>query len=209
MGIIRRSFEPQTFIVTRYKDVRAPIKAYLSDLNRGVNPLNEAEAMFRQRSEDPAESSLRRDDALQSIEALSALRQMSNSLSSFRFDAAPQSQEKVVISGIEVSVRADLWVLGQHRGVEQIGAAMLRLTQDDAETDTAASRRRDMGTYVATLLRMHLDQNNPSDRMPANRLCMSIDVRHGQVFTAPSSNARRTSDLEAACRVIHAMWGQA
>lgn len=39
-------------------------------------------------------------------------------------------------------------------------------------------------------------------------MCMSVDVRHGEVITAATSNARRMNDLEAACRVIHALWGQ-
>lgn len=107
-----------------------------------------------------------------------------------------------MLSGVEISVRADLWVYGEHRGEDQIGAAIFRMTQD------TGGRRDDMGKYVATLLRMHLDQNNPTDRSPTNRLCMAVDVRHGEVITAPASNARRINDLEAACRVIHALWGR-
>ncbi|MFD3191288.1 hypothetical protein ACFMPD_13555 [Sedimentitalea sp. HM32M-2] len=209
MGIIRRAAEPQTFVTTRYKDVRAPIRAFLSDMARCGNPLIEAASMFEQRADDPSESDLRKDDARQSIEVINALRDMDNLLSGFNFQQAPNSHPKLEISGVEISVRADLWAIGERRGVEQVGGAILRMTQDDAETPTAIARRREMGVYVATLLRMHLDQNNPTDRMPANRLCMSIDVRHGQVFTAPNSNTRRMNDIEAACRVIQALWGQA
>jgi hypothetical protein len=35
---------------------------------------------------------------------------------------------------------------------------------------------------------------------------MSIDVQHGEVFTAPDSNTRRMNDLENACRFIAALW---
>ena len=100
-------------------------------------------------------------------------------------------------------MRADLWVHGNRRGTDQIDGALLRMTQDDG------ARRDDMGRYGATLMRVHLDQNNPTDREPTNRLCMAIDVRHGQIFSAPNANARRMNDMEAACRVIHALWGQA
>ncbi|MBJ2153880.1 hypothetical protein [Paracoccus sp. IB05] len=207
LGIIKRAAEPQTFVVTRYKDVRPTVKAFLTDLARSNRPLVQAEAMFAQRAEDPAETPIRQDDARQSIEVLRALQAMSNQLSSFSFHDTPQSQPKLTIAGVEVSVRADLWVHGASRGVEQIGGALLRMTQDDAETPSAATKRRDMGLYAATLMRLHLDGNNPSDRTPANRLCMSIDIRHGQVFAAPTSNARRMSDIEAACRGIAALWG--
>ncbi|MFM9276387.1 hypothetical protein, partial [Pseudarthrobacter sp. NKDBFgelt] len=76
----------------------------------------------------------------------------------------------------------------------------------DAETDAALARRREMGLYVATLARRLLDQNNQSDRTPANRLCLSIDVQHGEVFAAPTANVRRMNDLESACRAIAALW---
>ncbi len=203
MGIIRRAAEPQTYVTTRYKDVRAPIKAFLSDMSRQGNPLNDAEAMFQQRAEDPAESDLRQDDARQSIEVIRAVRNMANQLAGYQFVEAPHSQPKLVLSGVEISVRTDLWVYGNSRGREQVGGAILRMTQDDG------ARRDDMGRYVATLVRMHLDQNNPTNREPVNRLCMAIDVRHGQIFPAPNASTRRMNDMEAACRVIHALWGQA
>lgn len=206
LGIIKRAAEPQTFVVTRYKDVRPTVKAFLTDMARSIHPLIQAETMFAQRAEDAAESAVRQDDARQSIEVLRALQGMSNQLSSLAFHHAPQSQPKLVIAGVEVSVRADLWVHGASRGVEQIGGALLRMTQDDAETPTAAAKRREMGLYAATIMRLHVDGNNPGQRVPSNRLCMSIDIRHGQVFAAPASNSRRMSDIEAACRGIAALW---
>ncbi|WP_299558753.1 hypothetical protein [uncultured Sulfitobacter sp.] len=201
-SIIRRNYEPQTFVVTRYQDARSAIKAHLSDLARSQNPLNEAIRMFEQRADDPSESDTRQDDARQSIEVLNGLRGMGNQLGRHQFHDAVSSQPKLILAGVEVSVRADLWVYGESRGQEQVGGAIFRMTQD------VGGRRADMGRYVATLLRMHLDQNNPTNRAPANRLCMAVDVRHGEVFAAPNSNARRMNDLEAACRVIHALWGQ-
>jgi len=110
------------------------------------------------------------------------------------------------MSAVEISVRADLLVHGTARGREQIGAAILRMTQDDAETDAARARRQDMGFYVATLARVHLESNIRSNREPTNRLCLSIDVQHGEAFACPNSNTRRRNDLENACRFIAAMW---
>lgn len=201
-SIIRRNYDPQPFIVTRYQDVRAAIRAYLSDIDRKQNPLNEAVEMFEQRAADPAVSDLRQDDARQSLEVINSLRGMDNQLARYRCEEAGSSQPKLNLAGVEVSIRADLWIHGEHRGEEQIGGMILRMTQDDG------GRRDEMGRYVATLLRMHLDQNNPTNKAPANRLCMAVDVRHGEIFAAPNSNTRRMNDLEAACRVIHALWGQ-
>lgn len=83
---------------------------------------------------------------------------------------------------------------------------MLRMTMDDADSEAARERRRNMGLYVATLGRMHVEQNLQAGRAPANRLCLSIDIQHGEVFSAPNANTRRMNDIENVCRVIAALW---
>lgn len=90
-----------------------------------------------------------------------------------------------MLAGVEISVRADLWVYGESRVEEQVGGAIFRMTQD------AGGKRADMGRYDAAMLRMDLDQSN---RTPANRLFMAVDIRHGEIFAAPNSNARRMND---------------
>ena len=206
LGIIRRAKNPQIPPIIRYRDVRGPVCSYLSDANRRLGPLTTAEEMFQQRAVDPSVSVLRQDDARNSIEVLHAVQGMANRLGSFDFHAAPATQAKLVLADVEISVRADLLVHGSARGQDQIGAAVLRLTQDDADTEPARTRRRDMGLYVATLARMHVEQNIHSNRQIANRLCMAIDVQHGELFQSPDSNTRRMADLENACRFIAAMW---
>lgn len=209
LGIVRRAKNPTTPPIIRYKDARPAICAYLTDPARNLNPLVTAEQMFRQRVADLSESSLRRDDAAKSIEVLHAIQALGNQLGQFSFHQAPSRQSKLLLSGVEVSVHADMLVYGSARGVDQIGAALLRMTQDDAATDAAVEKRRQMGLYVATMVRLHVDQNIQSNRQAANRLCMSIDVQHGEVFVAPNSSTRRMNDLTAACQMIAAVWPQA
>jgi hypothetical protein len=206
MGIIRRAKAPQTPPIIRYKDARRPICAFLTDDRRDLNPLVVAEQMFARRADDPAESALRQDDARQSIEVLHALQRMGNQLAAFQFVSAPTDQSALVVAGVAVSIRADMLVHATWREENQIGGAVLRMTQDDAGTAAARDRRQEMGRYVATLVRRHLDENIASNRTPANRLCLSIDVQHGEVFAAPTANTRRMNDVENACRVIAAMW---
>ena len=206
LGIIRRAKAPIAPPIIRYKDARQPIISYLTDMARKVNPLVIAEQMFVQRSADMSESSLRHDDAQKSIEVLRAIQGMGNQLAVFDFVPAPARQAKLTISGVEVSVHADMLVHAISKGVDQIGAAVLRMTQDDASTDAAIDKRRQMGLYVATLVRMHVDQNITSPRQATNRLCMSIDIQRGEAFVAPNSNSRRMSDLAAACQMIAALW---
>ena len=80
------------------------------------------------------------------------------------------------------------------------------LTQDDATTDAAKLKRKNMGLYVATLLRLHVDQNLAGNRKPASRLCVAIDVQHGEAFVAPKAMAQRTKDITGACQMISALW---
>ena len=206
IGIVKRSKYPQLPPIIRYKDAKPPIVAYLTDPQRKVNPLVIAEQMFQHRVADMSESSLRQDDAQKSIEVLLAIQGMGNQLKSYDFVPTPAKQTKLVISGVEVSVYADALVHGIAKGIDQIGAAVLRLTQDDSATDAAVEKRRQMGLYVATMVRMHVDQNIQTNRQPANRLCLSIDVQHGEVFVAPNSNTRRVKDITAACQMISALW---
>jgi hypothetical protein len=207
MGILRRAKAPQKPPIIRYKDARAPVCAYLIDPARNMRPLVAAEEMLRQRMDDPATSPLLRDDASHSIEVLHAIQQMRNQLGALDFQAAPRDQGRLAISGVEVSVRADLLVFSSSRtGEEQIGAAVLRMTMDDAETEAARERRRNMGLYVATLARLYVDQNIASNRTAANRLCLSIDVQHGEIFSGPTANTRRVNDIENVCRMIAAIW---
>lgn len=206
MGIIRRSKFPSAPAIIRYREARAAISSYLASPIRSVNPLDAARALLQQKLTDPASSALVRDDAEHSIEVLDAIIRLQNQLGAYDFQPAPAQQPRLVIGGVEVSVRADLLVHGTSRNADQIGAALLRLTLDDASTDAAAARRRDVGHYAATLARMHVEAHYAGNRAPANRLCMSIDIQHGEVFVAPNANARRLNDLTNACSFISAIW---
>ncbi len=207
ISIVRRSKYPQKPPIIRYARIREPIRTFLSDPVRKVNPLVTAEQMLQQLAADPSQKQLAREDARLSIEVLHALQAMSNKLASFDFYAAPQKQPKLTLSGVTVSAHADLMLRAATKGKQQYGAAILRMTQDDADTDGAKSKRSEMGQYVATLARLHAEANlGDKSREIANKLCLSIDVQHREVFQAPASSSRRISNLQSACIMIAALW---
>jgi len=206
LSIIKRSKYPQRPPMIRYSKIREPIKAFLSDPNRNGNPLDSAEQMLSQLAADSSQKLLIREDAKLSIEVLHALQGMGNKLASLDFHAAPKKQDKLLISGVTVSAYADLVVHGKSKGQDQYGVAILRMTQDDAETDAAKSKRKEMGLYVAAIASLHAEQNISSKRDPANRLSMSIDVQHGEAFAATNSNTRRIANIQSACTMISALW---
>ncbi len=208
MSIIERARNPIRPPIIRYRDARQAICSFLTDKSRSLHYLVDAEQMFLQRSNDAAESALRQEDARLSISVLHAIQSMQNELAPLAFVPAPRNQRKLILSGVEVSVQLDMLIHGRTRGAEQIGAAVLRMTKDDGATASARDRRKRMGLYAAALIRRHVEENISSDRQPANKLCMSIDVQRGELFRAPPSVARRMRDLEYACRVIAALWPQ-
>lgn len=206
ISIVKNAKNPSKPPIIRYSDARKAVVEHLCDMTRSISPLVAAETLLQQRSSDPAMSSLRKDDALKSIDVLHAIQSMSNDLAPYQFVSAPQKQSKLNVQGVEVSVYANCLVHGAKSGNPEIGAAMLRMTQDDASTDAAKAKRKNMGLYVATMLRMHVDNSLRGNRKPANRLCMSIDVQHGEVFAAPNANAQRIKDINSACQLISALW---
>ncbi|WP_240993547.1 hypothetical protein [Asaia bogorensis] len=163
--------------------------------------------MFEQRLNDSSVSSLKQDDARNSIEVIRCLMGMTNQLGGYNFAIAPRQQSKVVIEGLEISIRADLLVSGASRlGKPLHGAAVLRMTQG-AETEAGKAKRQTMGQYVAALTRHHAEKHlfGKSDEI-ASKLCMSIDIQHGEVFTAPTSTTRMMNDVASACQFIVALW---
>ncbi len=209
-GIIRRAKSPQKPPIIRYRDVRGPICEYLASGTRNVNPLISAESMFQHRGTDSSLSALMQDDARNSIEVIRGIQRMQNQLGQYAFSRAPERQPKLTIEGLEISIRADLLVSGTNRrGEAMVGAAVLRMTQSGETSESALFKRREMGLYVATLAKAHVEQNLAQGLQPSNNLCMSIDVQHGDVFCAPVSATRRMNDLMNACRFIVALWPQA
>lgn len=190
----------------RYSDARRAIVQHLSDPSRPLSALLSAEKLLLQRISDPSESALRQDDAQKSIEVLHQIQSMGNKLGSYNFSTADRKQEKLYIEGVEVSIFADLMVHGTKKGEDEIGAAILRMTVDDASTLAAKEKRKNMGLYVATLARLHVEENLANGIRPANRLCMSIDVMHGETFVAPAANTQRIKDIRSACKMISALW---
>ena len=115
---------------------------------------------------------------------------------------------KLTIFGVEVSVRADMYVLASNNKKNQVGAAVLRMTKDDKTTPAAQDKRKQMGLYAATLIMMHMKVNNThTNRVPVAKLCLAIDVQHGKVFATPTHHKKRVNDLQSACMTIAALWG--
>ena len=203
-GIIKRAREPNKSNLQHYgyREVREHLCSYLIDPNSDT--LEHARGMFLQRTV-AGETPFQRDDARQSVDVIDAIQEMKDRLEPYQFSTAPPSpgQEKLVIHGVEVSLRVDVCVHSTAKTAEKIGAAVLRMAKDE-QTLAAQSKRKQMGLYVATLIMMHM--KDVQDQAPAAKLCLSIDVRRGEVFAAPPAHKKRVNDLRSACQTIAALW---
>lgn len=210
IGIIKRARESTTPVRTRYKDARTAIRTALCDPVGEKRIIAVAHNALEQKTEDYALSNFSRDDAQKSIEALTAYGVIRNQLKGYDFVPAPTKQPKLILSGVEVSVHCDVLVHRTAKGIDQIGAALLRLTKpEDEETERAADKRKEVGLFGATLVHMHLAKHLAGDRVPTFGLCWSVDVQNGEVHAAPKNYLSRSTNLENACRFISAMWNSA
>jgi hypothetical protein len=209
LGIIRSARESSAPPRTRYKDARKACRAFLTADRRDLGLIEAARERLAQRAADASLSTFARSDAECSVDALDSFLGMRNQLTGFDYLAAPHRQQKLLISGVEISVYADLLIHREQRGSAQVGAALFRFTQSDSDTDAAQAKRREIGKWAATLLHMHVTENLSGNREPHPAICLSVDVQFGEATAAPKSVAKRTKDIEAACRFIAAMWEHA
>lgn len=210
LGIIKRSRESGTPVRTRYSDVRDVLRNALRNPASERRILNDAHMRFEQQEDDPSLSDFKRDDSAKSLDVIAGFREMRNQLAGYDFVQAPKSQPYLILAGVNVPVNCDILIHREHRGAQEIGAGLFRLTQaEDEETDRAAEKRREMGAYAATLVHMQVVANLAGDRRPAHAVCWSIDVQNREVYAAPRTYAQRTTNLENACRFIAAMWDHA
>lgn len=208
MGIIKRAKQSGTAQRPRHKEVRNAIRAAL------VDPINErrllaaAYATFEQQQNDASLSALARDDAAVSLEVLNAMAGLKNQIATHDFVYPPMKQPALMVAGVKVTVTLDVLIHGSGTNKEQIGGALFRFTQPEEEDGSrAATRRREMGIFAATLVRMQVAENFANNRTPAYPLCWSIDVQCGEIHVAHRSFQQREQNIENACRFISAMWG--
>ena len=207
IGIIRDAQERSEPPRIRYSDLRQGLRAHLTSPHRSPAQLLALRQRLEQKRDDPALSPYLKEDARLSLDAADAFARLSNQIGGYDFVAAPQRQPHLLLSGVAVSVTLDTLIHRQSRGRDLIGGALFRFTKADDESETAKTKRRDMGRYAATLAYMQVSQNLCGDRQANPSLCLSIDVQFEEIHAATANYARRETEMTNACRFIAAMWG--
>lgn len=207
IGIIKRAKESTTPQRARYSEIRNALRSALCDPVEERRILAALKTKLEQKADDPAMSPYVRDDARKSLDALECYGTVRNQLAGYDYQPAPRKQRPLVIHGVTVSVNCDLIIHREYRGTEEIGGVLFRFTKpDETETSAAASKRKEMGAFAATLVHMHLTANLAGNRSPAYQLCWSADIQSCDVHHAPKSYAQKAKNIENACRFIWAIW---
>ena len=190
----------------RYSSLREAVKAFLIDPKRDKSILYAAEAKFEQAKTDPTLSKYQQSDAASSLEALHAFQSMMNQIGGMEYYMAPQGQPKLEINGVTVSINLDLLIRADKASNPRVGGTLFRFTQADDETEAAAMKRRDMGSYAATLVHMHVLEHFSDNATVHNSICYAVDVQFKEAINAPKTYAQRARNIENACKFISAIW---
>lgn len=147
-------------------------------------------------------TSFQQNDAALSAEAIKAFRAipLAQKVPYATFSPNTSALPKLVISGVDVSIRLDL--IARDNGKGLVGGAILQTSKAVA----SKSWRDDHSKVVASLVWMlsseHLTTLGSVDR----KLCMSVDVFGGDVICAPTNFKRKLNDVNASCAEIAALW---
>jgi hypothetical protein len=209
LGIIKRAKEAKAATTVRYAKVRDDIAAYLCDAARTRNTLAALQNKYLEMADDPALGNWAREDARLSVDVLASLARMENQIGGARFMPAPARQVPLVLNGVQISIYLNVLMMRERGGVGEIGGVLFRMTKADEETAAAATKRKEIGAYAATLAHMQTQARHNGERQPHHQLCASFDIQCEDVHLAPRNYASKAKDLENACRFIAAMWDNA
>jgi hypothetical protein len=206
IGIIRQSRDAKTVTTTRYSKVRDDIKGYLCNAARTPRLLDALRNKYASMANDTALGSWAREDARLSLDVLASLARMENRIAGGRFLAPPVKQLPLMLGGVSVSVNLNVLMVRERQGKEEVGGILFRLTKADEETDAAAEKRQQIGSFAATLALMQVQSGMAGDRIPHHQICASFDIQCEDVHWAPRNYAAKARDIENECRFIAAMW---
>ena len=174
LGIIRRNKYPSKHVVTPYQDGKKWIVRFLSDDARDRSILAAAVEYFDQLIEDSSTSPSRAEDAKRTKSAINAFFGAYNELElgKLNFLAGPKLLP-LNIKGVRVSTTLDLLTTSTIKGTDYQGGAILRLTLPE-DSESAKSKRDEMGAYTATLAYMQVDDKKPGKGEPMAKICLAI-----------------------------------
>lgn len=195
--IIDAQRKPRAFVVPRYQPIQSAVQKYL--LSAATETAHLAQAVQRLRA--PAASSTLWKQA-RSTNCLAALQRMQQVATLIDFGqrriATTNHGGNIVISGLSVSVRPDVFVVNEKAKEMEVGAVKLYFSKDKPLTG-------EVGATIAIALELFV-RDHFAEVSISRPLVQVVDVFAGRVFTPPKQQAEHRRAIKAACREILEHW---
>ena len=198
-SIVKQAQEPPAAIVPRYQKAFPVLDRFFQ-----TGDINHIHAAIERLRNKAPRTDWEQDDNLNTALALEAfladaeyLREKGCSISR----ADPQETAKLLIAGVDVSVRPDFYVRFQRRSQDFIGAIKFHWIKDDGHQLT-----KEGGSYVATTVHQFLDTYHSKSAKPSLEHCISVDVFRHSICAAPKAHYRLRQNIHAACEEIAFRW---
>jgi len=199
-SIITEQKTPNSFAVPRYRNAYGPIHQFLSSYGTGHDAIYSAIDALRL---DLTGSEWKINDNQNTAEALENFIDVSDSVinEDYTYLLGDTNPPKLVIAGVDISVRPDIIIHFNKRNVECIGAIKLHFIKDEEKALTV-----DGAQYVGVMLYEWLKEFGEQGKTPQHSHCFVIDCFRKQVTTAPANYRRRLQHIETACSEILNQW---
>lgn len=204
-SIVREAKFPKVAVVTRYRYARQSIVKYLCDDTRSLASLFESMADLQTRGQSPSATPWQKEDFNLSAEAVAGFQKALNSLKVTKFDCilALPNQPKLEISGVDISVSADIFTVRDDKdGTRRVGAVVLLFSKSEASAKGRAELCRVSALLAAQFAGKHLGHIGAVDP----KMCASIDVFSGQSHEAPGSYIKALENIGNACEEVALRW---
>lgn len=190
---------PKSYKVARYIEAKEAIKNYfISNFDEEV--LNAS--IYAHEAKKP-ESEFQEQDKQLSIELLEAmldieLPDLTNY--SVEIESYKDSNPKLDISGVDISVNPDLVIRGNYRNNKVIGIVKFHTSKTNSLNEEG---RKTVATVLKRFTEEYVAQ---SDEKVFDRLCLSIDIFTNSHTIPPKSFKRKLDYIEIACEEIALRW---
>lgn len=197
--IIQDAQNPQPFIVNTYEGARDCVADYLISENMDAEIiLATIEELRSSEKEKPMDVK----NAKLCIEALNRFLMHSGALDgqlALTRSKGPLSAKKLNFGTVEISVQPEVLLRTSYRGKQVLGAIKLLFRKNGGPTP-------EVGTDVATLLKLHLEEVKNEDEVVLDKYCIVLDVFTGAMYPPAKAVKRKLQEVEAACEEIANRW---
>ena len=206
MVIIKDCKFAKKAVILPYKKTRTAVKRAFTRQNLDINGLVASAKEIERENEQQGLSDWQRSDNTNSANAIMKVVSIVSELSWKDARVLPAQLGGMIFAGVKVSVYPEIIFSFEHRNVSKIGAVILNTAKADDKSLARNNGGACVGNYLSSMLFQMLLSSASRLGPPLNSKCYAVDIFREKVYTAPASYRKLNKNLEAACKVIAAVW---